>query len=457
MAPDDTSDKIYRILQTLQSINKSDTDTDTGRLFAYAYDAGDSQIKELALDAYRMFADKNALDFTVFRSAVFFEKEISHRLKKWLNAPESAMGVFTAGGTESIMIAALSAREHFKKQGKAGTPEILAPHTIHPSMSKAAFYLGMHIRKIPVDNEGKVHVLQLLQAITENTALIALSAPNWTYGTVDPISEISAVAASKGIPVHVDACMGGMVLPFLRMNDHPVPAFDFQIPGVQSISVDFHKFGYAPKGASMVLFRTAEYAAGCMYVDAHSPGYVLVNRAALSTRSVGHLAATYAVLEFIGEEGYKLYANQISETFQLFKKTFEKLGFQIAIPSVPIVLTAFNPNADIANFALNMKKKGWVLHVLKKYGNDVIPASIHLTINPVHNRVIDEFTCDATQALEEDSGIYISEIQKNPQLFIQKLITGDLDAMLIPLVIDYVPDHMATEVIKQKVSDWFKS
>ncbi|MFN4298183.1 MAG: pyridoxal phosphate-dependent decarboxylase family protein [Thermaurantimonas sp.] len=457
MAIDKFSDRRNQIFQNLQAIDAADTATNTGRLFAYAYDAGDSHIKELALDAYRMFADKNALDFTVFRSAVFFEKEISRRLKQWINAPESATGVFTAGGTESAMIAALSAREHFKKQGKAGTPEILAPDTIHPSMSKAAFYLGMHIRKIPVDSEGRVHVHQILQSITESTALIALSAPNWTYGTIDPIFEIADVAAMKDIPVHIDACMGGMVLPFLSMIGHAIPAFDFQIPGVQSISVDFHKFGYAPKGASMVLFRTPEYAAGCMYVDAHSPGYVLVNRAVLSTRSVGHMAATYAVLEFVTEDGFKYYAKNISEANSLFKKTLEKLGFRITTPSVPIVLTAYHPNADVANFALNMKKRGWILHVLKSYSKDIIPPSIHLTINPIHTRVIDDFSRDAMQALKEDSGINISEIQKNSQLYIQKLISGELDAMLIPLVIDYVPAKMATELIKQKVSDWFKS
>lgn len=451
------SEKIDRILQALQSINAEDTPTDTGRLFAYAYDAGDIQIKNLALDAYRMFADKNALDFTVFRSAIFFETEISRKLKKWLNAPESAIGVFTAGGTESAIIAALSAREYFRKQSKTNTPEILAPDTIHPSMSKAAFYLGMQVRKIPVDSDGRVHAEQLLEAITENTALIALSAPNWTYGTIDPIVEIASEAERRGIPVHVDACMGGMVLPFLSMNGQPIKAFDFQIPGVQSISVDFHKFGYAPKGASMVLFRTAEYAEGSMYVDAHSPGYVLVNRAVLSSRSVGNLAATYSVLELLGDEGYRLYANQITQAYALFRKTFEDIGFRMSTPSVPIVLTAYHPKADVANFALNLKKKGWILHVLKRYGNHVIPPSIHLTINPVHTRVIDDFTRDASRALEEDSGIYIAEIQKDPQAYVQKLVTGDLDAMLIPLVIDYVPAQMAIEVIKQKVSDWFKS
>lgn len=452
----DTGMNAEQINETLNAIAASEPDTNSGKLFAYTFDPGNPAIKQLALEAYKKFSDKNCLDFTVFQSAIFFEREIAGMVKEWLRAPDSCIGVFTAGGTESVLLAALTAREHFKKLGKQGVPEIIAPATIHPSMSKAAFYFGMDIRKIPVDESGRVRVAALLEAISDQTALIALSAPNWAYGTVDPIAEVSSVAEQKQIPLHVDACVGGMVLPFMRLSGIEAPEFDFTLPGVTSVSVDFHKFGYTPKGASMVMFRDSEYAAGSIYVDSHTPGYVLVNRSILSTRSVGHLAAAYTALSYIGTKGYEQLAVQIQDTYESLRGQLGSLGFEMTTPSVPMILTFHHPTYDVVNFALNMKKKGWVLHLLKGYPEYNIPMTVHLTLSPVHSKMIEAFIRDAKDSCVENSGVSHEDILLHSEKFIRKLASGESDSMLIPLVLDMMEPDVVEKLIINAVNQWFK-
>lgn len=204
------------------------------------------------------FYNKNMLDFTVYKSAIYFEREVVKFVKELLHG-DDAVGTFTYGGTESIILAVLAARNKFwKKEGRSTIPELVVPYTIHPLFFKAAHYLGLEVKIVDIDKNLKVDVESLKNAITNKTALVALSAPNWPYGTIDPVKDVAEITREKGIPLHVDACVGGFILPFFEELGEKIEPFDFRIEGVTSISADVHKYGYSPKGASVVLFKTEE-------------------------------------------------------------------------------------------------------------------------------------------------------------------------------------------------------
>ncbi len=203
----------------------------SGKFFAYVYETGDEELKAVAMRALQRFYNKNMLDFTVYRSAIFFEKEVLGFSKKLLHG-EDTCGTFTYGGTESIMLAVLSARNSFwKRRGKSEIPKVLAPYTIHPSFAKSAHYLGMDIKYFGVDGRLKADVESLKESIDERTALIAISAPNWPFGTLDPVKEIAEVAMDKKTLLHVDACLGGFILPFFEKLGEKVEPFDFRVEG----------------------------------------------------------------------------------------------------------------------------------------------------------------------------------------------------------------------------------
>lgn len=313
----------------------------SGKFFAYVYETGDEELKAVAMRALQRFYNKNMLDFTVYRSAIFFEKEVLGFSKKLLHG-EDTCGTFTYGGTESIMLAVLSARNSFwKRRGKSEIPKVLAPYTIHPSFAKSAHYLGMDIKYFGVDGRLKADVESLKESIDERTALIAISAPNWPFGTLDPVKEIAEVAMDKKTLLHVDACLGGFILPFFEKLGEKVEPFDFRVEGVTSISADLHKYGYAPKGASVVLFRSTELKKDSMFVDVQNPGYIFVNPAVLSSRSVGPLASAFAVVKYLGEDGYLRLSKHVLEARETILDGLKSLGFESVAPVESPILSLF--------------------------------------------------------------------------------------------------------------------
>ena len=302
---------VSRILEDLEMLEKLDIDPHSGKLFAYFYETGDENLRKIALETLVRFYSKNILDFTVFRSAIYFERELVSFCKKLMHSGEDCTGVFTYGGTESIMLAVKSARDYFRKrEGTSKTPEMVVPFTIHPSFLKSAHYLGLKVRMAGIDAKLKADVDEINSLVTKDTALIALSAPNWPYGTVDPVKDVAEMAQDAGTLLHVDACLGGFILPFFEKIGEKVEVYDFRIDGVTSISMDAHKYGYALKGASVLLFRNRDLKKHAMFVNTSNPGYVFVNTAVLSSRSVGPLASAYAVVKYLGEESYERLAKK---------------------------------------------------------------------------------------------------------------------------------------------------
>ena len=452
---------VSRILEELERLEKLDIDPHSGRLFAYFYETGDETLRKVALETLVMFYSKNILDFTVFRSAIYFERELVSFCKRLMHSEEGSAGVFTYGGTESIMLAVKSARDHFRKtKGFSRTPEMVVPFTIHPSFLKAASYLGLKVRMAGIDANLKADVDEINTLVTQDTALIALSAPNWPYGTVDPVKDVAEIAQDAGTLLHVDACLGGFILPFFERIGEKVEPYDFRIEGVTSISMDAHKYGYALKGASILLFRDRELKKHAMFVNTSNPGYVFVNTAVLSSRSVGPLASAYAVMRYLGEEGYERLAKKVLSARNRIERGLKDLGFESVGPVESQVLSMHNSDVDLLGFMSAMRRRGWHFHLQRGVAEYSIPPNIHLTISPIHDSVAEEFISDAQSAVQEKSLVNVEELFERISRgelaeILQEFESGKLDSSVAAILLGQLSDDVAEEIVKEMVVRWY--
>jgi glutamate/tyrosine decarboxylase-like PLP-dependent enzyme len=294
------------IFADFDTIRAGDLDTKGGRTWAYVYDAGRPELFELADRAYLAFLHENALDPTVFPSLLRLENDVVAMAAHHLRAPEGAVGNFTTGGTESIMMAVKAARDWAREHRPEITrPQMILPVTAHAAFHKAAHYLGVEAVTTPVDTTTwKADLDAMADAIGDQTVLLVGSAVSYAHGVVDPIPELGQLALDRGLLLHVDGCIGGFILPYFRRLGAPVTDFDFAVPGVTSISMDFHKYAYCPKGSSVVLYRDAELRRHQLYAFAAWTGYTVINTTFQSTKSGGALGATWAVLNYLGDDGY---------------------------------------------------------------------------------------------------------------------------------------------------------
>ncbi len=426
----------------------------TGRFFAYLYETGDRGLKETAFKALVRFYDKNMLDFTVYRSAVFFEREVVGFARRLLHGDGEVAGTFTYGGTESIMLAVLAARNSFwKRRGRDVVPELVAPFTIHPAFFKAAHYLGLRVRLVDIDERKKADVEAIKEAVGSDTALVAVSAPNWPYGTVDPVRDVAEVAADKGAYLHVDACVGGFILPFFERLGLDVPPFDFRVEGVSSVSADVHKYGYSPKGASLVLFRNAELKKESIFVDVSNPGYIFVNTAVLSSRSVGPLAAAYATISYLGEEGYLRLARQLLEAREKILTGLRRLGFEPLGPVESPILSLANPEVDLVQYTLEMRRRGWHFHLQRGVARYNIPVNIHLAVSPIHSHTADEFVKDSEEAVGAAKG---RRAEVRLEEVLRDVAAGKVDSSVVPILVDMLDPEFAVALVKQLVVEIYK-
>lgn len=314
--------------------------------------------------------------------------------------------------------------------------------------------------RLPI-KDAKADVNAFAEHIGDKTALVALSAPNWPFGTIDPVKDIAEIAADKNVLVHVDACLGGFILPFFEMIGEDLPIFDFRVEGVTSISLDAHKYGYSPKGASVVLFRNPEIKKHSMYVDVSSPGYVFVNQAVLSSRPEAPLAAAFAVIKYLGKEGYKKLAEKVLSARNRIFKGMRELGFESVGKVESSVLSLYNEEIDLMGFVNNMKKFGWQLHLQKGLENFGIPDNIHLTISPVHDNVAEQFLEDAEKAIEmkpevDSKQIFALAEKGDFAEIIRGIEEGKIDSSVIPMLLEKIPEEVAVELIKNIVIEWFR-
>jgi glutamate/tyrosine decarboxylase-like PLP-dependent enzyme len=281
-----------RVFAQLESYRDGDMPWRDGRTWAYIYDPG-REAEQVIKDAFSSYLTENGLDPTVFPSSLRMENEVVAMAAAHLSGDEHVVGSFTSGGTESILLAVKAARDWAREhRPEIAEPEILLPETAHAAFQKAAYYLGLKPVLVPVDATSfRADPDAIRNAITPSTILVVGSAISYAHGVVDPIRELGQIALERELLLHVDGCMGAFLLPYFRRLGAKLPDFDFGVPGVTSISMDLHKYAFAAKGASTILYRSKALRKYQMYACSNWTGYTVINPTVQSTKSAGPIAA----------------------------------------------------------------------------------------------------------------------------------------------------------------------
>jgi glutamate/tyrosine decarboxylase-like PLP-dependent enzyme len=345
-----------------------------------------------------------------------FENELVAMAASHLNGDEHVVGNFTSGGTESIMLAVKTARDYNRAQRPEITePEIILPETGHAAFQKAGHYLCVKPVIVPVDPKTfRADPEEVRKAITPNTILLVGSAVSYAHGVVDPIRELGQIALEHGLLLHVDACMGGFMLPYFRRLGAPVPDFDLSVPGVTSISMDFHKYAFAAKGASVVLYRDKDLRRHQIYTCAQWTGYTVVNPTIQSTKSAGPLAAAWAVLHFIGDDGYEEIARQVLDATRRIADAIDGMEDLRLLGRPEMNLVAFTSDTvSVFHIIDEMKQRAW--YVQPQLGYQSSKENIHLSINPASVKWVDALIADLGVCVEAAKKLESGEVTKTIQ------------------------------------------
>ncbi len=400
------------IFSTLEKFRKNDIKWREGRAFGYVFDPG-KDVLDIGKRAYTDFLSENGLDFTAFESLQKLEKELAAFGAKHLRGDGNVVGNFSSGGTESILLAVKTTRDFYrKKRPEINSPEIILPTTAHAAFHKAAHYLGLKIVQVSVDPDTfKVHPENVQQAISKNTIMIVGSAPSYAQGVIDPISELSKIALENDIWLHTDACMGGFLLPYFRRLGEPVPDFDFKVPGVSSISMDLHKYAYSPKGASLVLYRNKELRRHQIFACSRWIGYTIINNAVQSSKSGGPMAAAWAVLNYIGDDGYLEIAQKKIESIRRITEGIKKIEGLRLLSKPQMTLVAFTSDTvNVFHIIDEMNSRGWYIQPALSFDNS--PAHIHLSVNASNVGWEKDLLSDLGEAVKIAAGLPENELLK---------------------------------------------
>ncbi|MEM1035258.1 MAG: aspartate aminotransferase family protein [Pseudomonadota bacterium] len=366
-----------------------------GKTAVYVFNAGD-EIAAIQKEAYAAYMSENGLGPLAFPSLNQMEKDVISMALGLLHGPEGATGAMTSGGTDSITMAIKTARDYARSQGKARErANVVLPYSAHLAFDKACHLMDIEVRRIPVRTDGtyEADVPEMEAARDADTIMMVGSAPNFPHGIIDPIEALGKAAERKSVWLHVDACVGGYFAPFARMNGVPVPAFDFEIPAVNSMSADLHKYGYAAKGASTVLFRSETLYQHMPFDLACWSGAPMKTPTLAGTRPGGAISAAWAIMNTLGIEGYRRLQGKVCATRERIQDGVQALGFEVL--GNPILgLIAFR-HPDHHAFAIygELYKRGWFTSATKD------PASLHLMLSPEHANFVDDYLKDLEASL----------------------------------------------------------
>lgn len=368
---------------------------------------GDGEHIRFLNQVYALHSQSNPLHSDIWPSAAKFEAEIvamTARMLGGATVPESRVcGTVASGGTESILLAMKTYRDWARETKGITEPEMILPVTAHAAFDKAAQYFRIKPVRIPVGPDCRADLSAAHRALTRNTIVLVGSAPSFPHGAIDPIEELSELAWKRGLGFHTDACLGGFVLPWARRLGYPVPAFDFNLPGVTSISADTHKYGYAAKGTSVILYRTPELRRYQYYTVVDWPGGMYFSPTLAGSRPGGLSAACWAAMVSLGERGYLDATRQILEAAAFIKRGLAAIP-ELRILGDPLWVVAFTSDAlDIYRVLEGMTHKGWNLNGLHK------PAAVHLavTLRQAQAGVAERFLVDLREVVEQ--------VKKTPQ------------------------------------------
>ncbi|KAM3913487.1 sphingosine-1-phosphate lyase 1 [Leptodactylus fuscus] len=343
--------------------------------------SGDEKLTQLLVKVYGEFAWSNPLHPDVFPGVRKMEAEVVRMACNLFNGGPDTCGAVTSGGTESILMACKAYRDLAYERG-IKYPEIVAPVSAHAAFDKAAHYFGMKMVHIPLEKKTmRVDVKAMRRAISKNTAMLVCSAPQFPHGVIDPIEEIAKLALKYKIPLHVDACLGGFLIVFMEKAGFPLPPFDFRVKGVTSISADTHKYGYAPKGSSVILYSHKDYRHYQFFVASDWPGGLYASPSVAGSRPGGIVAACWATMMHMGEDGYIEATKSIISTARFIVKELQKIKeiFIFGNPEVSVIALG-SEVFDIYRLSNSLTAKGWNLNTLQ------FPSSIHICLTLLHTK-----------------------------------------------------------------------
>jgi glutamate/tyrosine decarboxylase-like PLP-dependent enzyme len=384
------------ILERMAALRDEDVRWHENRAFSLVFHQSDEHT-EFLKQAHGLFFEGNGLNPMAFKSLRTFEHETVRMSVALLNGDSEAVGTMTSGGTESILLAVRTYRDRARKLTPwISAPEIVVPETAHVAFDKAGKYFDVKIVHAALGRDGRVDMRSVRRMISRNTIALVGSAPNYPNGMIDPIEELAALAEKHGLGMHVDACIGGFFLPWAERLGRPIPPFDFRVSGVTSISADLHKYGYAAKGASLVLYRSMDYLRYQFFVCTDWPGGVFASPSFPGTRPGGTIAAAWAALMAMGEEGYLENARIVLDIARRFREGIDAIPGLKVLGDPLIGVMAYSTTERRLNcyaIADRLSEKGW--HVDRQQR----PATIHLMLNPGHGEIVDAYLADLREAV----------------------------------------------------------
>lgn len=382
------------ILAAMEKARAQDFNWRAGKIFSTVYPV-DQEIYTLLKEAFNMFFTENGLNPSVFPSLRKFETEVVAMTAALLGGDEHTVGNITLGGSESLLLAVKTARDWAREHlPRATEPEMVLPASAHPAFDKAAEYFNVRAVRVPVRSDLRADVEACRAAITPQTILLAGSAPSYPHGVLDPIAELAQVAQEKGLLFHTDACVGGFFLPFLRRLGHNVPDFDFSVPGVTSLSADLHKYGYAAKPASLILYRDTDLRRYQFFATVDWSGGIYASPTMAGTKPGGPIAAAWAVIHFLGEQGYMEITRTVMQTVEQIRQGIAAIpGIRVLSNPEMSVMALAADKLNIYEIADEMGLRGWHLD------RQQFPPSLHLTVNWSHVPVIEEFLHDLAESV----------------------------------------------------------
>lgn len=392
-----TSLSVDEVLSSMRARRDRDADWRGGRTFSLVYHPDDPELDRLHEEVASEYLHENALNPFAFPSLTEMEGEVIEWGSGLMNGP--GHGRLTSGGTESIFLAVQTMRDHAREDRGIAEPTLLTAETAHPAFAKACKYLDVEQIRIPVLDDGRADVDAMVSAIDERTGMLVGSSPCYPYGVIDDIPPLASAAKEAGVLCHVDACLGGFLLPFWERIGEAVPPWDFRVDGVTSMSADIHKYGWTFKGASLVLYRDKALLAKQFFLYDDWPGGLYGSATTAGTRAASPIAAAWATIRHLGEPGYTALAEKLRDTVTAFRDGVAGIdGLALTHePDMSLFEFAADPALgddapDIGAIGDVMDDRGW--HLDRQQGG------LHLMLWPFHANVADQFLSDLRDAVE---------------------------------------------------------
>ena len=394
----DTARPRAAILGDLEAMKEGDADWRHGRVPLYVFKSTDA-VAELGREAFNAYFTENALGAKrAFSSLKRMEEEVVAMALDLFRAGPGAVGNMTTGGSESILMAVKAARDHARKQrgDKSHRGNLVVPASAHPAFNKAAMLMDLEVRRVPVGADFRADAAAMSAAVDADTIMMVGSAPCFPYGVIDGIADLGRVAEAKGLWLHVDACVGGYVAPFVRDEGFPIPDFDFQVAAVTSLSADLHKFGFCPKPSSTVFCRSEAFRAGQGFVIDEWPNGRFATETLTGTRAGGAVAAAWAVMQSLGRDGYRRIARDLMTMRDGYIAGIEAIPGFTVFGKPHLTLLGFGASdLDMARVAEGMQKRGWVPGMLKA------PHGLHLMLSMLHAEARPDYLRDLAASADE--------------------------------------------------------